>query len=147
MQVPFSEAMLLGLPEIIFTNYTWLEQTRPWSAEAKNECSGCLIGAALYSVGRRSMAGFSPAHIQLELESRWPWLARVFVWYCPRCWKGYPGVMSFATHLAQYYQEGLASAEEIAGIFRKLEEKYDPSFAPPSAAGPAVPLPLVEAAK
>ena len=48
----FSEAMMLGLPEIFFRNDCWLQGG--WDAGGGGEkCAGCLVGAALWAEGFR----------------------------------------------------------------------------------------------
>jgi hypothetical protein len=126
----FSEAMLLGLPEIRFTNTTWLAPVVD-----EGQCQGCLIGAALYAMGHRDMVNLLSGDVGFDEISRiveeiWPWtkIFREFTTICPSCGlritKTIAGMM---THLASHYPDELGaeqdelSAEQIADFIRKFE--------------------------
>ncbi len=117
--MPFSEAILLGLPEIKFTNECYL---RKQGTRAIRECAGCLVGAALYAVGVRDLG---ERYGRDMLAEHWPWTeAKVYRFDCPVCPKKFSSVVAhIATHLATHYQSKEISAERIADIFRKLEPR------------------------
>ncbi len=120
--MPFSEALLLGLPEIRFTNLTWLDRNKRKGGKV---CEGCLVGAALYAVGRRTLgAGL----VSLVLDRYWPWLTRTFMFRCPvkGCREIYYDMFRVqgthaATHLAAHYEAREITAEQIADFFRTIE--------------------------
>lgn len=130
----FSEAMLLGLPEIHFINSSWLER----SVLEPDTCRGCLVGAALYSEGHRSVSVPS-----LRVAELWPWVSKIrssdltcqfcgYVNMLPSFFGEFNDVVNgakklllLATHLANHYGDGMITAEQAADVFRKLEEKYD----------------------
>jgi hypothetical protein len=124
MKMGFTEAMLLGLPEITFTNSIWLE-----FGENTGTCYGCLVGAALYAVGERKNSGYS------AIWKHWPWTKdlnlTVLCPFCPadnndRIYDG--SLPDIATHFAEHYKQGEALVEEIAEIFKKIEAQYNPQF-------------------
>src|SRR5690348_6941212 len=109
-----SEAMLLGLGEIRFTNEVWLS-----ADEASGKCEGCLLGAAMYAKGIRGM--------QLEdsiadlIYKLWPWTKRYNFadFACPFCnMRGWNsdhdnwGVQTALTHLASHYERKEITAEQ-----------------------------------
>jgi hypothetical protein len=119
----FSEAMLLGLPEITFRNDCWLEDV--WDAGGKGmRCMGCLVGAALYSTGLRRQE--HQRSIWEYLKPMWPWVTKVARedLVCPWCYDGSVVFTDFMTHLAGHYS-GAIAAERIADVVRRLEDKYD----------------------
>ncbi len=109
--IPFSEAMLLGLPEIKFCNSYILRRGE--------KCSGCLMGAALIAVN----VGDAP-YIH-ELSGRWPWLTDMHGLVCPWCpppiWREEKAGWTWVTHFAGHYGRGEASAEEIADFLKRFE--------------------------
>ncbi len=123
----FSEAMLLGLPEINFIPTTWLSDTRN-APHGGGKCTGCLVGAALYAVGHFRLQEL----LNIVLERHWPWMKDFPTKFtCPFCargciWfgaedSGYLRVGALATHFAHHYQCKDATAEQIADVFRKME--------------------------
>jgi hypothetical protein len=130
----FSEAIVEGLKDIKFTNRTWLEQT---AFTSEKSCTGCLVGAALYSMGEIHHT----ENILEQLENHWPWLDRMQhseeILSCPICnyiepeWafsenKLNPGRIGFLlTHLAQHYQSHVWYLDRIVKYVQTLEEKYD----------------------
>lgn len=126
MEMKFTEALLLGLPEIRFNNSLWLGS----SIIPGKECTGCLVGAALYAVGVRSDGDFvmTKRMAREHVVAKWPWTAGVQVTMkCPFCntLLCYLDVLDCATHFATHYTWGYATIEEIADVFRKLEDQYD----------------------
>ncbi len=119
----FSEAILLGLPEIHFTNKTWLIH------DPTNEdgCMGCLVGAACYAVGERWLSSAREG-----LYPHWPWmLAYEYVEkrlpWCPNCGADTGWEVAYAcTHLAEHYACGEMTAEQIADYFRAIEPPDEP---------------------
>lgn len=111
-----SEAILLGLPEIRFTNEKWLTQNEDES------CEGCLVGAALFAIGdRRALFG-----VHLKLNDRWPWTAEAGRWQGRECACGGPLyslclISSVLTHLADDYETGRLTAAQIADFIRSIE--------------------------
>lgn len=77
-----AEAILLGLPEIEFSNKQWL--TSRFALQQADlrvllredhgrDCVGCLIGAALYATGTRHINGFGGvAAIKEIIREHWP---------------------------------------------------------------------------
>ncbi len=116
----FSEAMLLGLPEIRFNNNYFLH---PTELNTDKECSGCLIGAALYAVGERDSRILN--NIMRLVAKHWPWAwDKEFAFDCPHCKN--PHLVSFdvadiATHLADHYEKKEMTAEQVAEYFRTIE--------------------------
>ena len=113
----FSEAMLLGLPEIRFTNNHFF-----YYNTADGSCSGCLVGAALYAVGRRNKADCGAA---TDAIRRWPWTGPIQPEIlCPVCGADEPrSAIGYASHLANHYERKKITAEQIADIFRAMEPK------------------------
>ncbi len=129
MTIPkFSEALLLGLPEIFFTNSVYLAKT-PTLAKfpaGDKECVGCLIGAALYAVGEKQSLGQPLALI----FKYWPW-TRTYrpPSTCPFCntanWSS-KLFTAYVSHLAWHYDIGEVTAEQIADLFRAIEPVDEP---------------------
>lgn len=128
----FSEAMLLGLPEIEFTNQKWLVPKNIFNDKPIDECRGCLIGAALYSQGTRGTV----IDVMVAIEKYWPRLAHFSApTECPYCPYGLTDtgqrtiisnwIARAATHLADHYGRGEMSAEAIADFFRSVEPEED----------------------
>jgi hypothetical protein len=123
----FSEAMLLGLPEIHFTNAYWLHSFN--NPEKGKECGGCLIGAGLYAAGEREQ--HNEHNVYHQMVKRWPWVEKLEgeSWRCPHCdilqtgFREWP-ILHIATHLANHYAGGSMTAEQIADTFRELEDQY-----------------------
>jgi hypothetical protein len=119
----FSEAMLLGLPEIKFTNNCTLIINQ-------NYCTGCLVGAALWACGARETSGKD------VIARYWPRLAATeFSFDCTLCGVSDGGnVWDFCTHYANHYVTGQISAQAIADLIREFE----PAESEESAATPEV---------
>lgn len=127
MDQKFSEAMASGLSEIRFTNHHWLRDDEL----GVKECTGCLIGAALYASGERSAGGYT---VHEQLAKHWPWIREIsyddFV-LCPHGCSLTPSYHYFAfqdfvTHIAEHYVQGEMSMDEITKFFQGLEDKYNP---------------------
>jgi hypothetical protein len=124
----FSEAMLLGLPEIKFTNGAWLYSLR--DKHSTITCSGCLVGAALYAIGRREDVDVDV--VKEIVQERWPWTT-IFTdtWFlCPGCGTRHClDITGLMTHLACHYDQyrqypgypQSLSAEQIADFIRLYE--------------------------
>ena len=126
----FSEAMLLGLPEIRFTNTAWL-----CTFGVNPKCDGCLIGAALYAIGRREDV-YDSLVVKL-VQDQWPW-TKIFdttIVKCPGCCieMVHVDVASIMTHLAEHYGGApyALSAERIADFIKSFElEEVEPQQRP-----------------
>lgn len=128
-----SEAILLGLPEIKFTNNRWLQRTRLDS----ERCEGCLLGAALFAMGNRDEFNTG----ERMMEHYWPWTKSVSVPDCPLGCR-YKGshLTELFTHMADHYSWKQLTAEQISDFIRALE----PSDSEVTNASEATGLPLVE---
>src|SRR5580698_8526584 len=97
----FAEAMSLGLPEIHFSNLTFLEVAKsefaPWyfPKGTDKECIGCLVGAALYAVGEKQ--SHYPDYM---LQKHWPWINGMAREHCPFCTYSHNYLSSLATCIA-----------------------------------------------
>ena len=119
-----SEAVLLGLGEIRFTNDHWLGI----SSSSKYECEGCLAGAAIFAMGLRQ-----PLNIDTKLEEFWPWVRkyRIEAIPCPVTGCGnipassYFGFANVLTHVACHFKVGRFSAEQIADWLHSIEQEED----------------------
>lgn len=119
----FSEAMMLGLPEIFFRNDYWLQGG--WDAGGGGEkCAGCLVGAALWAEGFRK----EPLSLTYTMRELWPWTKEAgFEGRCFVCDFDLRGnmVATVATHLASHYEAKQITAEQVADVFREWESKYE----------------------
>jgi hypothetical protein len=128
----FSEAMVLGLPEIQFTNSTWLGLC----SSREYRCSGCLIGAALYSMGKRGRLMGDFDLISKEVEAIWPWtkIFREIKLGCPICGSfsslGPSSVAGIMTHLANHYGLYLKYPDNSWSLSAKQIADYIHSFEP-----------------
>ncbi len=117
----FSEAMLLGLPEIRFTNAVYLDWN---SGDDGHRCQGCLFGAALFAMGERKSDCASPSSLaDYQIQKFWPWLTKLpanklCCWCCPA---EFGSIQHFVTHLANHYVTGRLSATEIAAYFDRID--------------------------
>jgi hypothetical protein len=109
----FSEAMLLGLPEIEFSNSCTLD----FDETCGDRCTGCLVGAAMWAEGRRKTAS------QDHVSQYWPKLSKVLLKEpCGVC--GYlviGNLWEFCTHYAAHYEDNQITAQEIADLIRQFE--------------------------
>lgn len=124
----FSEAMLLGLPEIKFDLYQWYDP---------KECAGCLVGAALRAEGCKTLIVPDDSGMTLinaRFSDFWPWMK---TWTCPagtecpqckidlgateRSAGGISHFWSVCTHLSLHYKEGAMTAEAIADFLSTIE--------------------------
>lgn len=116
----FSEAMLLGLPEIEFSNWYTFQ-----SFEGK--CKGCLVGAAFFA------SGVSESATGRKIAEFWPKLAtaKLLPASCSCCGSNieqdplHLEIWSLCTHYANHYQREEISAEAIADIIRQIEPEED----------------------
>lgn len=128
----FSEAMLLGLPEIKFDREYWLY-------EYEGTCTGCLLGSALYAQGELEV--HSGAVVGL-LRRYWPKLSAMRIEVgCPiagcahlrfitPAWAAFPPIASWCTHMARHYQNGELTKEQIADWIHSFEPEEDEVEAP-----------------
>src|SRR5258708_1179604 len=103
-----SEAVLLGLPEIEFTNGNWF--TRP----AYGKCKGCLVGASLLAATDTNGRNAVP-----EFHREWPWTGQPSRYRCPVCDVALEvseefGFCSMFTHIASHYIAKEITGEQIA---------------------------------
>lgn len=122
-----SEAVALGLPEIKFTNKTWLHGLDDGG------CEGCLAGAALWAEGSRRLH----ANIETSLAEKWPWSQEISGagLVCPFRHDYGKYTMGFGipdmqkhwtlattlTHLASHYERGELTSEQIVEFIRSFE--------------------------
>lgn len=121
-----SDAMLLGLPEIRFTNNIWIYR------DSDGICQGCLVGAALYAAG-----DVVSSHLAIdELQKLWPWTGdeRNFEGLlCPACHElprhigaGLTRIGVLLSHLAGHYAKKQLTKEQIADYIRTIEPEECP---------------------
>ena len=134
-----SEAVVLGLLEIQFTNGCWLLENSDGS------CRGCLVGAAMVAVGLKSCAGRRTLD---AFHETWPWTKEYLDGrkdaVCPRCEIsirviGIPGLL---TCCALHYQAGDLTADQIADAIRAIE----PAEVEETPQAQSVPLAVAEGA-
>jgi hypothetical protein len=119
----FSEAMLLGLPEIEFTNNHYFSET------PDGGCRGCLIGAALFAEGLRSRD--CEPHIEVVIAKYWPRLQKMRIdEKCPLCdidmSVGFTSdISAVCTHMAAHYQHGHLTPSQIADFIHTFEPEED----------------------
>lgn len=142
----FSEALLLGLPEIHLTNLRWLEHRNLLEEElvariqmepntvgvGSKECVGCFVGAALYAVGERGQEHMDGTGVIGVLRQHWPKLAaKRFPSRCPFCegyaqWHGLGvDITMLCTHLVKHYQEKQITAQQAADYVAQFEPEED----------------------
>lgn len=105
-----SNAIALGVPEIKFGNDTgfgWY-----WKDE-DGTCGGCLVGAALYSVGAENGKALT------RFAAKWPWTKEAKV-QCPVCHanREFPTIL---TDLVIHYKEGRINLPKICDFIRSIE--------------------------
>ena len=110
-----SDAILLGLPEMTFSNGNWFY--------FKNDgtCEGCLVGTALYARGNKENG-----EAVGKFYEYWPW-TRHIGWFphcpvkgCPDSMTRYEGSLAL-THLADHYIAKQLTGEQIADYIRSIE--------------------------
>ena len=114
-----SDAVLLGLPEIRFTNSVWLGE------DTDGNCFGCLVGAALFSIGARR----GEYDIDQQLAQIWTWTKTYLLeGALPCCGREFNPmeITCVLTHMADHYKDKEITAEFIADWVRSVEPQEEP---------------------
>lgn len=124
-----AEAILLGLPEIEFTNRQWLQPGRRGLLFGDRRCTGCLLGAGLFSVGERR--SITILEVRNAILQHWPYFNRPVFFACPVCGlDGSDPIEDVLTHLAMHYESKFISVASIAKIVRGIEAEAKAAYKP-----------------